>query len=54
MKDGAIVAKSGHFDLNLISWRCVSYPVSLKTLRPFVQEYKLSDGRRIMVLGEGR
>ena len=54
MKDGAIVCNSGHFDLelNLVALRELSEePV---TLRPFVEEYKLSDGRRIMVLGEGR
>ncbi|HYR75908.1 MAG TPA: adenosylhomocysteinase [Pyrinomonadaceae bacterium] len=54
MKDGAIVANSGHFDLelNLVALRELSGEP--ETLRPFVQEYKLSDGRRIMVLGEGR
>jgi len=54
MKDGAIVANSGHFDLelNLVALRELSGEP--ETLRPFVQEYKLNDGRRIMVLGEGR
>lgn len=54
MKDGAIVCNSGHFDLelNLVGLRELSGEP--ETLRPFVQEYKLSDGRRIMVLGEGR
>ena len=54
MKDGAIVCNSGHFDLelNLVALRELSGEP--ETLRPFVQEYKLSDGRRIMVLGEGR
>jgi adenosylhomocysteinase len=54
MKDGAIVANSGHFDLelNLVALRELSGEP--ETLRPFVQEYKLSNGHRIMVLGEGR
>lgn len=54
MKDGAIVCNSGHFDLelNLVALRELSGEP--ETLRPFVQEYKLNDGRRIMVLGEGR
>jgi adenosylhomocysteinase len=55
MKDGAIVCNSGHFDLelNLVALREMSHPPS--TLRPFVEEYKLrEDGRRIIVLGEGR
>ncbi len=45
---------SGHFDLelNLVALRQMSgEPV---TVRPFVEEYKMPDGRRIMVLGEGR
>src|SRR5258707_1030869 len=54
MKDGTIVCNSGHFDLelNLVALRDLSGEP--ETLRPFVQEYKLNNGRRIMVLGEGR
>src|SRR5438045_1948912 len=54
MKDGAIVANSGHFDLelNLVALRQMSAPV--EQLRPFVEEYKLGNGHRIIVLGEGR
>src|SRR5258705_626923 len=55
MKDGAIVCNSGHFDLelNLVALReMAGDPVSM---RPFVEEYKLqSNGRRVIVLGEGR
>jgi adenosylhomocysteinase len=55
MKDGAIVCNSGHFDLelNLVALRELSDdPVKM---RPFVEEYKTkADGRRIIVLGEGR
>jgi adenosylhomocysteinase len=55
MHDGAIVANSGHFDveLNLVSLGEMS---SIRSeLRPFVEEYKLKDsGNRIIVLGEGR
>lgn len=55
MKDGAIVCNSGHFDLelNLVALReMAGNPV---TMRPFVEEYKMSsNGRRIIVLGEGR
>jgi adenosylhomocysteinase len=54
MKDGAIVCNSGHFDLelNLVALREMSdAPV---TIRPFVEEYKLNNGRRVIVLGEGR
>lgn len=55
MKDGAIVCNSGHFDLelNLIALREMSQPPV--TLRPFVEEYKVSEsGKRVIVLGEGR
>src|SRR5256714_2483216 len=56
MKDGAIVCNSGHFDLelNLVALREMSSGEPA-TVRPFVEEYKLqSNGRRIIVLGEGR
>jgi adenosylhomocysteinase len=55
MKDGAIVCNSGHFDLelNLVALRELSSPAL--RLRPFVEEYALSEnGHRIIVLGEGR
>jgi adenosylhomocysteinase len=54
MKDGAIVCNSGHFDLelNLVALKGMSDPV--EQVRPFVEQYKFSDGRRIIVLGEGR
>jgi adenosylhomocysteinase len=55
MKDGAVVCNSGHFDLelNLSALREMSKPP--ETLRPFVEEYALMEnGRRIIVLGEGR
>jgi adenosylhomocysteinase len=54
MKDGAIVANSGHFDLelNLVALRELSGEPT--DIRPFVQEYKKKDGNRVIVLGEGR
>ena len=55
MKDGAIVANSGHFDveLNLVALEEMSE--ARENLRPFVEEYKLkSSGNRVIVLGEGR
>jgi adenosylhomocysteinase len=55
MKDGAIVANSGHFDveLNLVALSEMSQ--SREQLRPFVEEFKLkSTGNRVIVLGEGR
>src|SRR6476619_4581439 len=55
MKDGAIVCNSGHFDLelNLVALRELSGEPA--AMRPFVEEYtNKSNGRRIIVLGEGR
>jgi adenosylhomocysteinase len=55
MRDRAIVANSGHFDveLNLVALGAMSK--SRETLRPFVEEYTLADsGKRVVVLGEGR
>jgi adenosylhomocysteinase len=54
MKDGAIVCNSGHFDLelNLEALRQMSDSVTAR--RPFVEEYKGTNGKSIFVLGEGR
>jgi adenosylhomocysteinase len=54
MKDGAIVSNSGHFnvEINIPALEQMSEPK--KRVRPFVDEYKLKDGRRIYLLGEGR
>jgi adenosylhomocysteinase len=54
MKDGAIVANSGHFnvELNLEAW--LRWPAEITRLREFVDQYVLPNGRRIFVLGEGR
>jgi adenosylhomocysteinase len=54
MKDGAIVANSGHFndEINLIA--LASMAEGRREVRPFVEEFKLGDGKKIFVLGEGR
>ena len=54
MKDGAIVANSGHFNVEINIAALESMAKSKKRIRPFVDEYTLSDGRRIYLLGEGR
>lgn len=54
MRDGAIVCNSGHFDLELNLTALKELAAEVRTVRPWVEEYKLPDGRRIMVLGEGR
>jgi len=53
MKDGAIVANSGHFNVEIdIAW--LEKNAKKRTVREFVDEYTLKNGRRIAVLGEGR
>ena len=54
MKDGAIVANSGHFNVELELDGLDKISKSKRVIRPFVEEYTLADGRRINVLGEGR
>jgi len=54
MKDGAIVANSGHFNVELDLPGLESLSVSRRDVRPFVREYHLRDGRAIFLLGEGR
>jgi len=54
MKDGAIVANSGHFNVELDLKGLESMATQKRLIRDFVEEYTLSDGRRINVLGEGR
>ncbi|MDR3572715.1 MAG: adenosylhomocysteinase [Anaerolineaceae bacterium] len=54
MKDGAIVANSGHFNVEINIPALDELAVSKRLVRPFVEEYAMKDGRRIHILGEGR
>jgi adenosylhomocysteinase len=54
MKDGAIVANSGHFNVELDLKGLAAMAQSRRLIRDFVEEYTLASGRRIYVLGEGR
>jgi adenosylhomocysteinase len=54
MKSGAIVANSGHFNVEINIPALEKLSKSKRTLRPFVQEYSLRDGRKIFLLAEGR
>jgi adenosylhomocysteinase len=54
MKDGAVVANSGHFNVELDLEGLERVTVSRRSIRDFVEEFKLKKGRRIYVLGEGR
>jgi adenosylhomocysteinase len=54
MKDGAIVANSGHFNVELNLKALQEMATDVVHVREFVQQYTLKDGRRINILGEGR
>lgn len=54
MKDGAIVANSGHFNVEINIPALQEMSVDKRLVRPFVEQYELRDGRRLHLLGEGR
>ena len=54
MKDGAIVANSGHFNVEIDIEALEKMAETKRRVRPFVDEYVLEDGRHIYLLGEGR
>ncbi len=54
MKDGAIVANSGHFNVEINIPALEDMAKKKRQLRPFVDEYTLADGRHIYLLAEGR
>ncbi len=54
MKDGAIVANSGHFNVEINIPSLEKMAKEKRLVRPFVEEYALKDGRVIHILGEGR
>ncbi len=54
MKDGAILANSGHFNVEINIPALDELAVNKRLVRPYVDEYTMKDGRRIYLLGEGR
>lgn len=54
MKDGAIVANSGHFNVEINIPSLAEMASEKRLVRPFVEAYDLPDGRTIHILGEGR
>jgi len=54
MKDGAILANSGHFNVEINIPALESMAKGKRRIRPFVDEYALDDGRHLYLLGEGR
>ena len=54
MRDGAILANSGHFDIEINMKDLTAQAKRVTRVRDFLDEYLLEDGRRIYVAGEGR
>ena len=54
MKDGAFVANAGHFDWEVNVADLKAHAIEIKQIRPFLEEYKLNNGKSVYVLAEGR
>ena len=54
MPDGAIIANSGHFNVEIDIPSLEAMSDSHREVRPYVEEYTTKDGRRLYLLGEGR
>src|SRR5438445_10492301 len=54
MKNGAVVANSGHFNVEIDIPALEKMASSRRPTRDFVEEYSMKDGRKIYLLGEGR
>jgi len=54
MKDGAILANSGHFDVEIDKEALAATAAEVRRVREFVDQYHMPDGRRINLLAEGR
>jgi adenosylhomocysteinase len=54
MKDGAVIANSGHFNVEIDIPALAELSVSRREARPFVEEFRMADGRCVFLLGEGR
>jgi adenosylhomocysteinase len=54
MKDGAILANTGHFNVEIDIPTLRDLAVETRTARPFVEEFLMEDGRRIYLIADGR
>jgi adenosylhomocysteinase len=54
MKDGAILANAGHFDVEISKPALEKLSVARRVIRPNIEEFELKDGRRLYLLAEGR
>jgi adenosylhomocysteinase len=54
MKDGAVLANTGHFNVEIEIPALRALAVETRTLRPLVDEFRLEDGRRLYLIADGR
>jgi len=54
MKDGAVIANSGHFNVEIALDELEKVSKSMRSIRPFVEEYVLKDGTKRFILAQGR
>ncbi|MFB2836189.1 adenosylhomocysteinase [Floridanema evergladense] len=54
MKDGAIVCNSGHFDIEIDLKALAAKSSEVRVVRNFTEEYRLNNGKSVIVIGEGR
>ncbi len=54
MKDGAVLANAGHFDVELDLAELSALAVDVRDVRPLIEQYELEDGRRLNLLARGR
>jgi adenosylhomocysteinase len=54
MKDGAVLANAGHFDVELDLDELRELAVDVREVRPLIEQYSLADGRRLNLLARGR
>jgi len=54
MKDGAILANSGHFNVEISIPSLANLSVKKRAVRPYVEEYTLKNGKRLYLLADGR
>ena len=54
MRDGAIMANAGHFDVEISKQDLTSLACAKRLLKNNIEEFTLSDGRRLYLLAEGR
>ncbi len=54
MKDGAILANSGHFNVEIDIEGLEKSSIKKRKIREYIEEYTLKDGKRLYLLGEGR